>query len=116
MNHIALSMLMLGLLLAPVLSWAAEPNADQAKAIAEIKKLGGKVTVDEKSPSKPVKSVDLAFSQATDADLERLKVFTQLQDLDLVGAAITDAGVERLRGLPRLQSLDLTWTKVTDAD
>ena len=36
--------LLLGLSLAPVLCWAAEPNADQAKAIAEIEKLGGKVT------------------------------------------------------------------------
>ena len=29
------------------LCWAAEPNDDQAKAIAEIEKLGGKVTRDE---------------------------------------------------------------------
>ena len=54
MNRIILSVLMLGLSLAPVLCWAAEPNADQAKAIAEIEKLGGTVTVDEKSPDKPV--------------------------------------------------------------
>jgi hypothetical protein len=49
MNRIALSMLTLGLSLAPVLSWAAEPNAEQAKAIAAIERLGGKVTVDEKA-------------------------------------------------------------------
>ena len=36
MNRIILLMLTLGLSLAPVLCWAAEPNADQAKAIAEI--------------------------------------------------------------------------------
>ena len=59
MSRIALSLLMLGLSLAPVLCWAAEPNTDQAKAIAAIEKLGGKVTVDEKSPGKPVISVNL---------------------------------------------------------
>ena len=51
MNRI---LLLLALSLAPVLCWAAEPNADQAKAIAEIEKLGGKVTIDEKRPGKPV--------------------------------------------------------------
>ena len=51
MNQIILPMLMLGLSLAPVLCWAAEPNTDQARAIAEIEKLGGKVTFDEKSPA-----------------------------------------------------------------
>ena len=44
MNRITFLLLMLGLSLAPVLCWAAEPKADEAKAIAEIEKLGGKVT------------------------------------------------------------------------
>ena len=55
MNHIVLSMVTLGLSLAPVVCRAAEPNPEQAKTIAEINKLGGKITVDEKSPGKPVK-------------------------------------------------------------
>ena len=42
MNRIMLPLLTLGLSLAPVLCWAAEPKADEAKAIAEIEKLGGK--------------------------------------------------------------------------
>ena len=63
MNRIVLPLLTLGLSLAPVLCWAAEPNADQAKAIAEIEKLGGKVTVDEKSPGKPVIAVDLGGNE-----------------------------------------------------
>ena len=63
MNRIALSMLTVGLSLAPVLCWAAESNRDQAKAIAEIEKLNGKVTVDEKSPGKPVRSVDFGEDQ-----------------------------------------------------
>ena len=47
MNRVTFPMLMLGLSLAPALCWAAGP-ADEAKAIAEIKKLGGKVTVDKR--------------------------------------------------------------------
>ena len=54
MNLAALPLLTLGLSLAPVLCWAAESNADEAKAIAEIEKLGGKVVVDRDSPGKPV--------------------------------------------------------------
>ena len=45
MNRIVMPMLAFGLLVVslPLVS-AAEPNAEQAKAIAEIEKLGGKVT------------------------------------------------------------------------
>ncbi len=48
MNRAILLLLTLGLSLAPVLCWAAEPKTEEAKAIAEIEKLGGKVTRDEK--------------------------------------------------------------------
>ena len=58
MTRIPFPLLALALSLAPILCWATEPNADQAKAIAEIEKLGGKVTVDEKSPGKPIVRVD----------------------------------------------------------
>ena len=75
MNRIILSMLTLGLSLAVVASgWAAEVNPEQAKAIAEIEKLGGKVTVDEKSPDKPVIDVYLSGTEVTDtADFPRLR-------------------------------------------
>ena len=63
MNRIVALMLVLGLSLAVVASgWAAEVNPEQAKAVAEIEKLGGKVTVDEKSPDKPVIGVDLTWT------------------------------------------------------
>ena len=82
MSRIALPMLMVGLSLVPVLCWAAEPNADQAKTIAAIEKLGGKVAVDEDSPGRPVIGVD--FGQIAN-DLHRTR--------------ITDAGLEHLEGL-----------------
>ena len=62
MNRITLLMLMLALSLAPILCWA-EPNAEQARVIAEITGLwGGEFTVDEKSPDKDVISVDLEWT------------------------------------------------------
>ena len=49
MNRLVASMLVLGLSLVLIASdWAAEVNPEQAKAIAEIEKLGGKVTVDQR--------------------------------------------------------------------
>jgi hypothetical protein len=92
---------------------AEEPKTEQELAVAEIKKLGGIVTIDGGSPGKPVTKVDLMNAKCTDADLERLKPLTQIQRLDLHGTQITDAGLEHLKGLAQLQKLDLTRTKVT---
>ncbi len=115
MNRTAFPMLMLALSLAPALCWAAEPTAKQARAIAEIKKLGGKVTVDEKSPDKPVIGVDLSRTKLTDAALEHLEGLTNLRSLDLTNSKVTDVGLKHLIGLTNLQSLELWDTQVTDA-
>ena len=116
MNRIVLPMLSLGFLFVSLpLASAAEPNAEQAKAIAEIKKLGGKVTVDEKIPDKPIISVDLTDSMVSDAGLESLKGLAALQSLDLHGTEVTDAGLECLKGFTENRSLNLSDTKVTDA-
>ena len=104
-----------GLLVACVqLGWAAEPNAEQSKAVVEIQQLGGRVTMDEKSPGKPVIAVELGMSRVTDAGLENLRGLTELRWLHLSDAAITDAGLEHLSGLTRLETLNLENTKVTD--
>ena len=98
MKRIAETVVALGLSLAPILSgWAAEPSAEQAKAVAEIRKLAGKVTVDEESPGKPVKSVDLPHTKVTDAGLVHLEGLTQLRGLALMQTRVTDAGVKRLQ-------------------
>jgi len=114
MNRIMLPML-LGLSLAPILCWAAEPKADEAKAIAAIEKLGGRVTRDEKSPGRPVVEVNLWGTKVTDTGLEYLKELTRLQDLNLAGTRVTDAGLVHLKGLTKLQGLHLRKAKVTDA-
>src|SRR5437867_4109083 len=43
---------------------------DVAAAIEAVKKLGGKITTDEKLPGNPVVSVNLEKTPATDADLK----------------------------------------------
>jgi beta-lactamase regulating signal transducer with metallopeptidase domain/Leucine-rich repeat (LRR) protein len=94
---------------------AIESSADQAKTIAEIKKLGGKVTVDEKSPGKPVIGVDLRATKVTDSGLERLKDLRQLQSILLQSPKVTDAGMEHLKGLSQLRQLWFISSEVTDA-
>lgn len=113
---------------------------DQTRALAEVKKLGGKYEVDAKAPGRPVVKVDLTrtkaddkalavivkglpglqtleleSTQVTDAGLAHLEGLTHLKELTLVNTEVTDAGLARLKGLTRLSRLDLSATKVTDA-
>ena len=93
---------LLGLLLVTMAS-----RADEAEAIKAVQKLGGKVTVDEKRPGKPVVAVNLTFTKVTDAGLKELADSRALQELDLHGTKVTDAGLKELAGLKTLQTLDL---------
>ena len=100
MNRFAVLMVTLGLSLASIpWGWAAEPSPDQATAIAEIRKLQGKVTVDEDSPDKPAIGVNLAGTQVTDDGLQQLEGLTQLKSVNLSNTAVGDAGLEHLEGL-----------------
>ncbi len=97
-----------------------KPSADEARAIGEIEKLGGQVTVDKNRPGHPVISVVLSSDfygvgaeNVTDATLEHVKALPQLQSLNLRGSKVTDAGLEHLKGLTQLTDLDLSCTKVT---
>jgi hypothetical protein len=96
-------------------TWAAEPSADQAKAIAAIEKLGGKVTVDEKSPGKPVIGVTFSHMAIPDAGLEYLKGLPNLQNLDLSETEDTDAALEHIKRLTQLRVLHLERSWVFDA-
>jgi hypothetical protein len=109
-------MQVLGLLLGVVASGCtANVNPEQAKALAEIEKLGGKVTFDEKSREKSVIGVNMSGTTVTDAGLEHFKGLSQLQELYLTDTKVTGAGLEHLKGLTNLQRLDLMNTKVADA-
>jgi len=92
----------------------AHDQADR-QTIVEIEKLGGKVTIDDKSPGKSVIAVNLVGTQVIDAGLVNLKGMTTLQVVDLRETKITDAGLEHLKGLIRLKSLHLGGTQVTDS-
>jgi hypothetical protein len=116
MNRIVALMLVLGISLAVIASGrAAEVDFEQAKAVAEIRRLHGRVTVDEKSPDKPVIGVSLASPMVTDVALEHLQCLTQLQSLKLAHTHVTDVGLAHLKGLTKLLELYLTGTQVTDA-
>jgi hypothetical protein len=97
----------------------AEPSAVEARAVAEIRKLGGLVTVREETPGRPAVGVSLTGGTGTDAVLhdlkDHLRGLTQLQTLDLLHSQVTDAGLEHLKGLTNLKRLGLGQTKVTDA-
>ena len=58
-------------------------EAEQTKAIAQIEALGGRVTVDEKSPGRPVIEVHWFGRPEANAGLALLKGLTQLQLLEL---------------------------------
>ncbi len=142
-----LKTLMMGLFLLPVLmgcgtrtgETADRPNKEQGLAIAEIQRLGGKVTFDEEAQGKPIYAVDfsetnigddalksvagltelkvliLARTQVTDSGLKRIEGLTQLRHLILYDTPVTDAGLEHTEPLVHLETLDLSNTQVTDA-
>ena len=84
MNRLVLAFLALGLSFVVVArDGTVQPNTEQAEAIAAIEKSGGKVTVDEKAPDKPVIAVDFQHTHVTDAGLEPLRVLPKLQTLTL---------------------------------
>ncbi|PHS04099.1 MAG: hypothetical protein COA78_17000 [Blastopirellula sp.] len=87
------------------------PTSQQAAAVTEIKKLGGKVELNESSE---VIQVILSQTQVTDAGLVHLKGLNSLISLGLNDTQITDAGLEHLKGLTSLNRLYLCGTQVTD--
>ena len=84
----------------------------QEAAIAEIRKLGGWVTLDVRSPKQPVVTVHLSFTKVTDAGLVHLKGLTNLRSLDLGDTEVTDAGLVHLKGLANPRRLYLGFTQV----
>jgi internalin A len=90
-------------------------NKGQAAAIAEIKRLGGKVTFDEDAPGKPIYGVDFSETDVGDDALKNLDVLTELKVLVLNHTKVTDAGLKHINGLTQLHSLILEDIRVTDA-
>jgi hypothetical protein len=98
MNRLGALAQALGLSLAVVVSGCtASVNPEQGQAVVEIKNLGGRITVDEKSAHKTVIAVNLQNTKLTDAVWERLSEFTKLERLNLTNTKVTDGGVEKLK-------------------
>jgi hypothetical protein len=93
---------------------AEDAKAEEARAVREIKRLGGSVEVDANSPGMPVVGVDLKHTKVVDASLEHLKGLTRLEILLLKDTTVTDGGMVYLKGLTNLEALELGRTKVTD--
>src|SRR5262245_6466658 len=76
-----------------------ELDAEVARraGVTEIVKLGGRIKIDDKDPSKPIVEVHLPSTKVTDAELPLLAEWTELRLLDLSGTKITDVGLESLQ-------------------
>src|SRR5262245_1051026 len=68
-------------------------------ALAAVKKLGGKLQIDGKGPSRLVIGISLDSTQVTDDDLASLKTFPELRVLSLNQTPVSDAGLEHIKGL-----------------
>lgn len=102
------------ILLTAFMQGRASDSSAQNRAIEAIEKLGGKVEYDFKSPDKRVVKVDLNKTRITDADLQNLEVFPELQWLDLRITPIGDEGMAHLTHLKKLNFLNLFRTNLTD--
>ena len=93
---------------------------DEAQAIREIERLGGKVTRDATLPGRPVTVVCFgAESKFEDMDVPLFKPLTRLATLDLSqtkmsGTHIRGAGLRSLRELEHLTQLNLAHTQISD--
>ena len=87
----------------------------EAKAIAEIERIGGAVWFDSKGPGKRAIIVSYPPKDVTNEQLAPLEQLPMLRSLSLhFGTKITDAGLVHLKGLSDLRRLDLGYTSVTD--
>jgi hypothetical protein len=90
-------------------------RTDEVEAVKTLEKAGGKITVDDKLPEKPVVAVIL-WGPGFKAELLReLKELKSLQKLRMGGPWISDDGVKELKDLKSLQLLEIRSPKVTDA-
>ncbi|MEN6450181.1 MAG: hypothetical protein ABFC96_06805 [Thermoguttaceae bacterium] len=113
MNQLAFQTAFLGLLFVSAVNSAVGYSPEQSNAIAEIRDHGGLITVDEKSPGKPVVEVRFGWT-TTDEVVGHLKVFPELRSV-ILGVRFTDAGMKDLKELTQLEMLVLAETEVTDA-
>src|SRR4051794_14202662 len=77
---------------------AAEDKAGRERALAEVKRLGGRVETEGGAGGRVV-GVDLNGTRIRDASLAHLKGLTELRRLDLGRTDVTDEGLVSLKPL-----------------
>jgi len=86
----------------------AVDEVDEAKAIAKIELLSGKIERDEKLPGRPVIGVSFEGSERfTDRYIYLLSALPNLARVDLSGSKLTDEGLKQLPHLKNLVELNL---------
>ena len=90
-------------------------RADEAAAVKAIEKAGGKITVDDKQPDKPVVAVIMWGPGFKVEILKELKELKSLQKLRIGGPWITDEGLKDLKEIKTLQLLEVRSPRVSDA-
>ena len=110
MNSTIIVLVLPGLFLASVFSCCAG-ELESARAVAQLERLGAEVTVDDKSPGRPV----IGAANINGAGVPYLRALRNLESLELVRSNVTDAKLEDITGLDKLKSLALINTSVTDA-
>ena len=93
---------------------ANQQNKEYADAIAEIQRLGGKVTFDDNAPGQPIYAVNFYDTRIGDEALKCVKGLTELKVLILAHTQVTDDGLTQIEGLTQLRILLLCDTMVTD--
>jgi Leucine-rich repeat (LRR) protein len=108
--------------------WISVGAYRQHAALAEIKRVGGRVRThldvpewlwyrlgEERDAFAEVYEVNLVGTSATDATLRYVGRLKGLERLLLDGTSVTDAGIVHLQRLPDLRKLTLNDTHLTDA-
>jgi hypothetical protein len=93
----------------------AEAKAETTAPGAAIRRLGGRVVIDERDPARPVVKAELRGSGAGDGDLAALRGLDAVREIDLGSTRVTDQGLAALHGLAGLRRVYLDGTAVTDA-
>ncbi len=94
----------------------AVDEPDEAKAIAKIELLGGKIEWDETLPGRPAVGVSFEGSERfSDRYIYLLKALPNLTRVDMSGSRLTDEGLTQLPHLKKLVELNLYDTSTTRA-
>ncbi|MEX1041951.1 MAG: hypothetical protein WDZ51_15025 [Pirellulaceae bacterium] len=89
-------------------------DATEEAAIAEVTKLGGRVTKVAQTSDDKVVSFHLSDQTIGDDALALVRKIRGVVEVNVQGTEVGDAGVKHLVGLPTIRRLNLAKTKVTD--